>query len=387
MKPKIAQEENASNLHLATLAIHAGRLEGIGAGAVSPPLILSTTFERDERGEFGPYVYTRANNPNREAAERKLAALEGGAEAIAFASGQTATMSVFQAVLAPGSHLIIPDDCYHGTRALLAEVFNDWHLAHTEVDCADLEAIAAAIRPNTRLIWLETPSNPQLKIADIAAVVALARQHQLLVGCDNTWATPFFQRPLALGVDIVVHAATKYLGGHSDLLGGCVIFRAPSALSTRLRAYQEAGGAVLSPFDSWLLWRSLATFPLRMPVHAANAMAIARYLDAHPRIERVFYPGLPSHPQHEIARRQMRGGFGGMLSVLVKGGKDEAMRLAGSLRLFRHATSLGGVESLVEHRRTSEGKHPKSPDELLRFSVGIEHVDDLLADLKQALYT
>lgn len=375
---------SASN-RLETLAVHAGYAGDAGVGAVSPPIVLSTTFERQPDGEFGPYIYTRANNPNREAAERKLAALEGGAEAMAFSSGQTATMAAFQAILSPGSHLIIPDDCYHGTRALLEDVFQRWNVTHTEVDSADLPAMEAAIRPNTRLIWLETPSNPQLKIADIAATVALARRHELLVGCDNTWATPYFQRPFELGVDLVMHSVTKYFSGHSDLLGGCLVLREESELSARIRDYQHAGGAVLSPFDSWLLFRSMATFPLRMPVHAANAHAIARFLDGHPLIERVFYPGLPSHPNHAVAARQMKNGFGGMLSVLVKGGKEEAMRFAGSLRLFRHATSLGGVESLIEHRRTSEGNHPKSPDNLLRLSIGIEHIDDLLADLAQGL--
>jgi cystathionine gamma-synthase len=245
--------------------------------------------------------------------------------------------------------------------------------------------VADAIRPNTRLIWLETPSNPQLKIADIAAIAALGKARGILTACDNTWATPYFQRPLALGVDAVMHSSTKYFGGHSDLLGGCVVLAEKSELSARIRDFQNYGGATPAPFDCWLLLRSLATFPLRMPVHAHNAFEIAKFLEKHPKIERVLYPGLASHPNHAVAARQMSGGFGGMLSVQVRGGQAEALRFAGSMNLFRHATSLGGVESLIEHRLSAEGPHPKSPENLLRVSVGIEHLDDLLADLEMGL--
>ena len=383
--PDPAADELPPDSDLDTLAVHAGSAGDPATGAVTPPLYLSTTYGRHANGTFGPYNYTRGGNPTRHALEIRLAALEGGADAFAFASGMAAALAVFQAVLAPGAHVVLPDDCHHGTRALLDEVLTRWQVTYSEVDMSDPVRVAAVLRPETALVWLETPSNPQLKIADIKAIVGVAKARGVLVGCDNTWATPYFQRPLALGVDVVMHSTTKYLGGHSDLLGGCVVVGPASPLAERLRLGQKYGGAAPAPCDCWLLLRSLATFPLRMPRHAASAGRLARWLEAHPRIERVFYPGLPAHPHHAVAKRQMRGGFGGMLAVLVRGGAAEALRVAGSLRLFRHATSLGGVESLVEHRRSAEGTHPKSAANLLRVSVGIERCADLLADWQQAL--
>jgi cystathionine gamma-synthase len=373
-------------LHLQTLAVHAGHSSDPATGAVTPPIYLATTFERRSDGDFASYVYTRSDNPNRRSLETKLAILEGGAEAFAFASGMAATFALFQSMLAPGDHVIVPDDCYHGARGLLGEVMGRWQTDYTEVDMSDPQRVADAVRPNTRLIWLETPSNPQLKIADIAAIAAIGKAKGIWTACDNTWATPYFQRPLALGVDAVMHSSTKYFGGHSDLLGGCVVLAEKSELSARIRDFQNYGGAVPAPFDCWLLLRSLATYPLRMPVHAHNAFEIAKFLEKHPKIERVFYPGLASHPNHAVAARQMTGGYGGMLSVQVRGGQAEALRFSGSMNIFRHATSLGGVESLIEHRLSAEGPHPKSPENLLRVSVGIEHIDDLLADLEAGLH-
>lgn len=371
-------------LHLNTQAVHAGYDIEKEFGSVSPPIILSTTFER-ENGEFRANIYSRSSNPNRLGVEAKLAILEGGAEAIAFASGQAAAYAVFQAILEPGAHLLIPDDCYHGIRSLLNQVYAGWQIEVEEVDMSVVSNVADAIRPETKLIWIETPTNPKLKIFDIQGIAKIATEKSIPVACDNTWATPFFQRPFELGCEIVMHSTTKYFGGHSDILGGVIILKEKGDLSTRLRAIQSAGGGVPSPFDCWLLNRSLATFPLRMPVHSSNAQVLAQFLQGKPAIERVYYPGLPGHPNHEIAKAQMHHGFGGMLSIEVKGGKEKAIALAENLKIFAHATSLGGVESLIEHRRTAEGAHPRSPDNLLRISVGIEFVGDLVADFEQAL--
>ncbi|HMQ48752.1 MAG TPA: aminotransferase class I/II-fold pyridoxal phosphate-dependent enzyme [Saprospiraceae bacterium] len=372
-------------MKLPTTLIHSGHFQD-SSGAVMPPIILSTTFERGEDGLSFPsgYSYTRHDNPNRKALEEKLKVLEGGAEAIAFASGLTAALAIFQS-LRPGDHVLIPDDVYFGVKSILAKLYAQWQLSYTGVDMSNLKQLAAAIQPNTRLIWIETPSNPLLKICDIEAIVSLAQSQKLITVCDNTWATPFFTRPLDWGVDISMHSTTKYMGGHSDLLGGAVVCRENDERCAFLRNFQQIGGAVPSPFDCWLLCRSLATFAVRMPIHAANAQALAEYLNKQSPIEKVLYPGLSSDPGHEIAQRQMLGGFGGMLSVLVKGGRETALKLSSSLKIFKHASSLGGVESLVEHRRSIESEDSLTPDNLLRISVGIEHVDDLIADFEQAL--
>lgn len=371
-------------LHLNTQAVHAGYEPEKQFGSVSQPLILTTTFER-ENGVPREHIYTRSENPNRISLETKLAILEGGADAIAFASGQAAAFAVFQAVLEPGAHVLIPDDCYHGIRTLFAQVYQGWQINCEEVDMSVVSNVADAIRPETKLIWIETPTNPKLKIFDIQGIAKVAAEKGIPVACDNTWATPFFQRPFELGVDIVMHSTTKYFGGHSDILGGAVILKEKGSIAARIRAIQGTGGGVPSPFDCWLLNRSLATFPLRMPVHSSNAQALAQFLHHQPAIERVYYPGLPTHPNHEIAKAQMQGGFGGMLSIEVKGGMEKAIELAENLHIFTHATSLGGVESLIEHRRSAEGLHPRSPDNLLRVSVGIEFVGDLIRDFEQAL--
>ncbi len=367
-----------------TLAVHAGHQPDPGTGAVTPPIHLSTTFERAPDGSFpGGYIYTRDANPNRRALEQCLAELEGGAAAAAFASGMAAASAIFQS-LGPGDHVLVPDDSYYVTRKLLGEVYGRWRLEHTAVDMTDPAAVAAAIRPATRIIWVETPSNPLMRVTDIAAIVAVARRAGVRVVCDNTWASPVLTRPLALGADLVMHSTTKYLGGHSDVLSGAVVARADDDLFQRIRTVQVAGGAVASPFDCWLLLRGIRSLPYRMRGHSEHAMAVARFLEAHAAVARVHYPGLASHPAHAVAARQMAD-FGGMLSLEVRGGRAEAMGMTGRLRLITRATSLGGPETLIEHRASVEGVHTRAPEGLLRMSVGLEHPDDLIADLAQAL--
>lgn len=370
--------------HVETLAVHAGRRHDDPSGAVMPPIQLSTTFERGADGSYPTqYVYTRSENPNRIALEECLASLEGGEAAAAFASGMAAIAAILQA-LGPGDHVLLPDDLYHGTRRYVSEVLGPWGLASDFIDMSDAANVAAARRPNTRLVWVETPSNPLLKIADIAAIAEIAHAGGALVAVDNTWATPIGQQPLALGADLVMHATTKYLGGHSDILGGAVISRRKDEFFERLSTIQKIGGAVPAPFDCWLLLRSIRTLPYRVRAHTANAGAVAHFLAEHPAVEAVHYPGLPQHPNHAVAAAQMRL-FGGMLSVQVRGGQAEAMAMAAKVKLFTRATSLGGVESLIEHRASIEGPHGKTPANLLRISVGLEHPDDLIADLAQAL--
>ena len=371
-------------MKLETLAIHAGHTPDPSTGAVMPPIHLSTTFERGADGAYpGGYVYTRSENPNRKALETCLAALEAGAAAAAFSSGMAAIAAIFQS-LAAGDHILFPDDAYFGAGRLLRELMAPWGLTYSVVNMADLDAVRAAVRPETRLIWVETPSNPLLKITDIAAVAEIAHAAGAHCAVDNTWPSPTGQQPLKLGADLVMHATTKYLGGHSDLLGGAVVARTENGSFERIRLIQTIGGAVPSPFDCWLLMRSIRTLPYRVRAHTENAQRIAEYLAEHPAVETVHYPGLPTHPGHAIARRQMLQ-YGGMLSIQVRGGAEEAMRLAGRVRLFTRATSLGGVESLIEHRASVEGPHTATPANLLRISVGLEHPDDLIEDLAQAL--
>ena len=370
-------------MHPDTLSVHAGNVDDL-IGSVVPPINLSTTFERDESGTIGGkgFIYSRMDNPNRRALETKLALLEGGAEAFAFPSGNSAALAVAEAVLEPGMHLIMPDDCYHGIAAMIKNMLSRWKISYTEADMTDPQNVEKAIRKNTRLILLETPSNPMLKITDIQAIGNIAKAHGIQLACDNTWTTPLIQRPLELGVDLVFHSSTKFFGGHSDILGGVVIVKEKNETARRLREFQVSGGVVPSPFDCWLLNRSLATLSLRLDRQVQNALAIVDYLKTDPHIEKIYYPGLPDHPNHAIAKKQMNGKFGSMISIQVKGGEKESMRFAGSMKIFKHATSLGGVESLVEHRRTAEGMAPKSPDNLLRLSIGVEYIDDLIADLK-----
>ncbi len=371
-------------MKLETLAIHAGAEIDPATGAVAPPIYLATTFERAPDGSYPHgYVYTRSGNPNRAALERLLTTLEGGAAAAAFASGSAAAGAIFRS-LRPGDHAIVPDDMYFGIQQLLKQVLVPWGLAVSFVDYSDLGALQAAWRETTRLVWLETPSNPLLKITDIAAVTALAHQAGARVVCDNTWTPPPLQPVFEHGVDLVMHATTKYLAGHSDVLGGVVVTRQRDAFFERIGAIQHHEGAVPSPFDCWLTLRGIKTLPYRLRGHSENAAKVAAFLAAHPCVKAVHYPGLTTHPGHAIARRQMTE-FGGMHSCQVHGGEEAAMAVAAKVRLFTRATSLGGVESLIEHRASSEGPESRTPRDLLRLSVGLEHPEDLLADLAQAL--
>ncbi len=371
-------------MHFETLAVHAGASPDPLTGALMPSIQLSTTFQRSPDGSFpSGYEYIREGNPNRQALEGVVATLEGGASAVAFASGMAATMAVFQ-TLAPGDHVVAPLDAYFGTSKLLREHFLPWGLEVTFVDMTSLPAVEAALRPSTRLIWTETPSNPTIAVTDLKGVVAAAKSVGALTACDNTWATPFLQRPLALGVDLVMHSTTKYLSGHCDVMGGVVVTREAGPVAERLRAVQAHGGAVPSPFDSWLVLRGIRTLPWRMRAHCSNAAAVAAFLSEHPRVERVHYPGLRSDPGYLLASKQMAAP-GGMLSFIVPGGRPQAFAVAARLRLFARATSLGGPESLVEHRASVEGPGTRAPEGLLRLSVGLEHAEDLVADLRQAL--
>jgi cystathionine gamma-synthase len=366
-----------------TIAIHAGNFIESATGDVTQPLSLSTTFLRNEKGEYpGGHMYSRVSNPNRSALERLLTELEHGAEACAFSSGNAAGMSIFQA-LKPGSHIIAPDDMYWGFKKQLQSIFADT----LEIDFIDLthpENIESYIKSNTVMIWMETPSNPLLKITDIRALSEICRRHNLTLACDSTFASPCLQNPILLGADIVMHSTTKYIGGHSDVIGGALITAKADSFWGKIRNIQQTGGAVPSPFDCFLLVRSIKTLPYRMRGHCANGMALATYLEKHPKVEAVFYPGLPSHPQHEIAKGQMSD-FGGMLSILIKGSFEEANKVVNKVKLFAQATSLGGIESLIEHRYSIEGPDTKTPKNLLRISVGLEHIDDLIADFDQAL--
>jgi cystathionine gamma-synthase len=371
-------------MRIETLAVHAGHTVDPTTGAVTTPIHLSSTFERDPDGGYhSGHVYTRTSNPNRDAVEQSLMQLEGGAAAIAYASGSAATMSVFQA-LAPGDHVLAPDDAYFGTLRQLREIFSGWGLEADTVDMTDLDAVRRALRPNTRIVWVETPSNPLVRVVDILELAELAHTVGARCVVDNTWATPVLQLPLRLGADLVMHSTTKFLGGHSDLLGGALVARDDDEFVERLRLLQRLGGAVPSPFDCWLLLRGIRTLPWRMRAHCDNAALVAAFLETHPNVEAVHYPGLRSHPGHEIAKVQMND-FGGMLSVQIRGGRAAAMALTNRLQLFTRATSLGGTESLIEHRASVEGPTTKAPENLLRVSVGLEHPDDLIEDLEQAL--
>lgn len=357
-------------------------------GAVVPPLVQSTTFNRGPNGEFieGRDVYTRASNPNRRLIENKLALLEKGTDAACFASGQAATMSIFHS-LGQNSHVILPDDIYYGTRVILENLYKIWNIDLTVVDMSNSMNIQKAIRPNTKLVWIESPSNPCLKIADIETISEICTHSGILTAVDNTWASPYFTNPLALGADIVMHSTTKYLGGHSDILGGAVIWgnKLDPDKAQYIKDYQSIGGGVPSPYDCWLLNRSLSTFFVRLAKHNSNAAELSSFLNTHPNIQKVYYPGLLSHQNHEVAKKQMSNGFGGMMSILIKGDEKNCLRVASKLKVFQHATSLGGVESLVDHRRTAEGVHSLSAGNLLRISVGIENIKDLIEDFAQAL--
>ena len=365
-----------------TKAIHAGMQVDEETGAIAPPLHLSTTFLRSEEGEASRgYSYVRDANPTQDRLEEALSAIDGGAAALAFGSGMAAGAALLQ-TLPRGAHVILPDDCYYGYRELADDYFARWGLAFEFVAMEDLEAVRRAMRAETQVVWAESPSNPLMKVVDLAALAALAHEGGARLVVDGTFATPALQRPIELGADVVLQATTKYLGGHSDVQGGALVFRERDAWYDETLHVRKLVGGVASPFNSWLVLRGIRTLAARMRVHSENAMAVARFLSE--RVERVFYPGLESHPGHEIARRQMSA-FGGMLSFLVRGGRSEALAVAARTRLFVRATSLGGVESLIEHRNSSEGPGSRTAENLLRVSVGLEHPEDLIGDLRQAL--
>jgi cystathionine gamma-synthase len=373
----------------ATRAIHAGYRPDPATGAVNAPIYASSTFAQDGVGGLrGGFEYARTGNPTRAALETSLAAVEGGTFGRAFASGMAATDCALRAILRPGDHVIIPDDAYGGTFRLIDKVFTKWGIDYTPVALSDLDAVRAAVTTATKLIWVETPTNPLLSIADIAGIAQLASAAGAKLLVDNTFASPALQQPLALGADIVLHSTTKYIGGHSDVVGGALITDAEE-LDEAFAFLQNGAGAVPGPFDAYLTMRGLKTLVLRMQRHSENAALVAEFLDGHPAIETVLYPGLPSHPNHEVARRQMSG-FGGMVSVRLHGGREAAQRLCARTEIFILAESLGGVESLIEHpgamtHASTAGSQLEVPDDLVRLSVGIEEAGDLLGDLEQAL--
>jgi cystathionine gamma-synthase len=371
-------------MHIETLAVHAGRRADAATGAIAPPIHLSTTFERAPDGEYPlGFSYSREGNPNRRRLEECLAALEGGTEALAFASGMAAANALIQG-LEPGDHIVAPDDVYYGLRKVIGEVFGKWKLEASYVDMTDLNAVNAAMRANTRLVWLETPSNPLLKITDLSAIAAIARRANAISVCDGTFATPVLQRPLDLGIDMVVHSTTKYIGGHSDVVGGALTTKFQNYLFERARKSQQTGGAVPSPFDCWLILRGADTLPCRVRAQAETAGRIAAFLKSHQAVEAVHYPGLAGHPGHAIAARQMTA-FGAMVSMQLCGGRERAMQVAARVQVFTRATSLGGTHSLIEHRASVEGPNTRTPQNLLRISVGLENAEDLIGDLAQAL--
>jgi cystathionine gamma-synthase len=372
-----------------TLAIHAGQEADPQTGAVVPPIYQVSTYKQDGVGGLrGGYEYSRSANPTRTALEENLAALEGGRRGLAFASGLAAEDCLLRTVCKPGDHIVIPNDAYGGTFRLFAKVLSRWGVDWSVADMHHADAVRGAVRPETKVIWVETPSNPLLGVADIAALAGIAREAGALLVVDNTFASPYLQQPLALGADAVVHSTTKYMGGHSDVVGGALVVGDP-ALGEELAFHQNAMGAVAGPFDAWLVLRGVKTLGVRMDRHCENATRVAEFLQDHPAVAQVLYPGLPEHPGHEIAAKQMRA-FGGMVSFRVKGGEDAALQVCNRARLFTLGESLGGVESLIEHpgrmtHASAAGSALEVPADLIRLSVGIEAADDLLADLAQAL--
>lgn len=374
---------------LATKAIHAGYRPDPATGAVNAPIYASSTFAQDGVGGLrGGFEYARTGNPTRSALEASLAAVEDGAYGRAFSSGMAASDCALRAMLRPGDHVVIPDDAYGGTFRLIDKVFTQWGVAYTPVALSDLDAVRAAITPQTRLIWVETPTNPLLSIADIGAIAQLGADGSAKVLVDNTFASPALQQPLTLGADVVLHSTTKYIGGHSDVVGGALVTN-DEQLDQAFAFLQNGAGAVPGPFDAYLTLRGLKTLVLRMQRHSENAAAVAEFLAGHPAVSAVLYPGLPTHPGHEVAARQMRG-FGGMVSVRMRGGRAAAEKLCARTGVFILAESLGGVESLIEHpsamtHASTAGSQLEVPDDLVRLSVGIEDAADLVADLDQAL--
>ncbi|MGA8249186.1 MAG: cystathionine gamma-synthase [Mycobacterium sp.] len=387
----MSQERNAHHAYtgLATKAIHAGYRPDPATGAVNAPIYASSTFAQDGVGGLrGGFDYARTGNPTRAALETSLAAVEEGAFGRAFSSGMAATDCALRAMLRPGDHVVIPNDAYGGTFRLIDKVFTQWNVDYTPAALPDVDAVRAAITPRTRLVWVETPTNPVLSIADIAAIAELGRQSSAKVLVDNTFASPALQQPLTLGADVVLHSTTKYIGGHSDVVGGALVTN-DEELDQAFGFLQNGAGAVPGPFDAYLTMRGLKTLVLRMQRHSENALAVAEFLAAQPSVTTVLYPGLATHPGHEVAARQMRG-FGGMVSVRMAGGLEAAERLCANTCVFILAESLGGVESLIEHpsamtHASTAGSQLEVPDDLVRLSVGIEDIADLLADLEQAL--
>lgn len=371
-------------MHIDTRLVHSGGGPDAETGAIAPPIHLSTTFERTSEGEASHgYSYVRDGNPTQARLEEALADIDSGASALFFASGMAAGAALIQS-LPRGSHVLLPDDAYYGYRVLAEDFFTQWGLSWDAVAMEDVDAVRNAMRRETRVVWAESPSNPLMKVVDLAALAELAHSRGAIFLADGTFATPALQRPIELGADVVLHSTTKYMGGHSDVQGGSLAFRRNDELFEKVRHVRTVVGGVASPFNAWLVLRGLRTLSARMRIQSENAMAVARFLAEHPRVEAVFYPGLESHARHDIARKQMPA-FGGMLSFLVRGGRAEALAVTAKVRLFVRATSLGGVESLIEHRNSSEGEGSRTAQNLLRVSVGLEHPQDLIDDLRNAL--
>ncbi len=372
-----------------TRAIHAGQAPDPRTGAVITPIYATSTYAQDGVGGLREgYEYSRTANPTRTALEECIAALEGGARGLAFASGMAAEDTLLRAVLKPGDHIVIPDDAYGGTFRLVSKIAQKWGVDWTAAPVTDAAAVRAAVRPETKIIWVETPTNPLLSVADIAGLAAVARDAGALFVVDNTFATPYLQQPLALGADVVVHSTTKYCGGHSDVIGGVLVV-ADTALGDELAYHQNAMGAVAGPFDAWLVLRGLKTLAVRMDRHSDNAERVVQLLERHPRVSQVLYPGLPGHPGHDVAVKQMSR-FGGMVSFRLADGEQAAVDVCNRTKLFTLGESLGGIESLIEHparmtHASAAGSQLEVPGDLVRLSVGIETVDDILADLGQAL--
>lgn len=369
---------------LDTQLARVGTHPDLESSALSPSIQLATTFARDEYGEHpAGHVYSRQSNPTRSKLEAALAEMESGSSAFAFSSGMAAANALFQS-LKPGDRVLLPHDIYYGVRALASDYFASWGLVVETVDMSQLDAVKEALRQPTEIVWVETPSNPQLHISDIAAIGELAKEKGARLVVDNTWSTPLITRPIELGADVVLHSVTKYLGGHSDVLGGALVFASDDAFCTRVHGVQQKAGAVLDPFSCWLTMRGIRSMAVRLARQCDSALLLAEFLAGHPSVEAVHYPGLASDPGHRIASKQMTR-FGGMLSFRVKGGAQPAKRLASGLQLFANATSLGGTESLIEHRASVEGPDSQTPVGLLRVSVGLESVVDLILDLEQGL--
>jgi len=372
-----------------TRAIHAGQEPDPDTGAVILPIHTSTTFEQDAVGQTrAAFDYARAGNPTRSVVETVLASLEGGAHGRSFASGMAAIDTALRALVRPGDHVVLPNDVYGGTFRLLDKVLTEWGVTYSLASVSDVDAMAAAVTPATKVIWVETPTNPLLNIADIGALADVAHASNATLVVDNTFASPYLQQPLALGADVVMHSTTKYLGGHSDVIGGALVTN-DAGLAERFEFLQKSAGAVPGPFDSYLLLRGIKTLAVRMERHCANAEAVAALLAGHPKVAEVIYPGLDSHPGHTVAAKQMRR-FGGMVSARISGGREAAIAVCEQTKIFTLAESLGGVESLIEHpgvmtHASAAGSTAAPPDDLIRISVGIEDVEDLIADLEQAL--